>query len=290
MPIPSITSQHSEVESGSLAPDFKKSLRRLDHRVSWQWWNAVLVITLLMGTIVVLSLPKEFQGDDPLFQLQLTDAVRGLLGLVLIFNVYTLYQQHLLKQVRNDLAKQVEIATEQRIRAEALYELAILDPLTGLFNRRHMEDSLARELLRADRAGKPLGVILFDLDHFKRFNDNFGHEAGDYLLKELAARLTGYSRREDIACRYGGEEFLLIMPEASLETAAQRAELLRGEIKQMTWECRGRTLGRVTLSCGVAAFPQHGKLPDGLLQAADLALYQAKHGGRDRVVAAPERQ
>src|ERR1700751_2176543 len=137
MPILAITSQHSEPEGGTRAPDFKKSLRRLDRRVSWQWWNAVLVITLLMGTIIVLSLPTEFQRDDPSIQLQLTNAVHGLLGLVLIFNVYTLYQQHLLKQVRNDLAKQIEIATEQRIRAESLYELSILDPLTGLFNRRH---------------------------------------------------------------------------------------------------------------------------------------------------------
>src|ERR1700752_2188100 len=136
MPIPSITLPHSETESRALAPDFKKSLRRLDRRVSWQWWNAVLVITLLMGTIIVLSLPTEFQRDDPSFQLQLTNAVHGLLGLVLIFNVYTLYQQHLLKQLRNDLAKQIEIATEQRIRAEALYELSILDPLTGFFHPR----------------------------------------------------------------------------------------------------------------------------------------------------------
>jgi diguanylate cyclase (GGDEF)-like protein/PAS domain S-box-containing protein len=199
-------------------------------------------------------------------------------------------QRRAIQELAQAVAEHIALALGNLQLRETLRQQSTRDPLTGLFNRRHMEDSLTREVLRAERAGRTLGVILFDLDHFKRFNDAFGHEAGDYLLKELAARLTGYSRREDIACRYGGEEFLLIMPDASLEIAAQRAELLRSEIKQMTWECRGRTLGPVTLSCGVAAFPQHGKLPEGLLQAADLALYQAKHDGRDRVVVAPERQ
>jgi diguanylate cyclase (GGDEF)-like protein/PAS domain S-box-containing protein len=199
-------------------------------------------------------------------------------------------QRRAIQELAQAVAEHIALALGNLQLRETLRQQSTRDPLTGLFNRRHMEDSLAREVLRAERAGRSLGVILFDLDHFKRFNDVFGHDAGDYLLRELAARLTGYSRREDIACRYGGEEFLLIMPEASLEIAAQRAELLRAEIKQMVWECRGRTLGPVTLSCGVAAFPQHGKLPAGLLQAADLALYQAKHDGRDRVVIAPERQ
>jgi diguanylate cyclase (GGDEF)-like protein len=198
-------------------------------------------------------------------------------------------QRRAIQELAQAVAEHIALALGNLQLRETLRQQSTRDPLTGLFNRRHMEDSLTREVLRAERAGRPLGVILFDLDHFKHFNDAFGHDAGDYLLKELAARVIGYSRREDIACRYGGEEFLLIMPEASLEIAAQRADLLRSEIKQMTWECRGRTLGSVTLSCGVAAFPQHGKLPEGLLQAADLALYQAKHDGRDRVAIAPER-
>jgi diguanylate cyclase (GGDEF)-like protein/PAS domain S-box-containing protein len=195
-----------------------------------------------------------------------------------------------IQELAQAVAEHIALALGNLQLRETLRQQSTRDPLTGLFNRRHMEESLARELLRAQRSGRPLGVILFDLDHFKRFNDTFGHDAGDYLLKELATRLSGYSRKEDIACRYGGEEFLLIMPEASLEIAAQRAELLRTETKRMTWECRGRTLGPLTLSCGVSAFPGHGKSADGLLQAADLALYQAKHDGRDRVVVAPERQ
>jgi diguanylate cyclase (GGDEF)-like protein/PAS domain S-box-containing protein len=194
------------------------------------------------------------------------------------------------QELAQAVAEHIAMALGNLQLRETLRQQSTRDPLTGLFNRRHMEESLGRELLRAQRSGRPLAVILFDLDHFKRFNDTFGHEAGDYLLKELATRLSGYSRKEDIACRYGGEEFLLIMPEASLEIAAQRADLLRTEVKRMIWECRGRTLGPLTLSCGVSAFPGHGKSADGLLQAADLALYQAKHDGRDRVVVAPERQ
>jgi diguanylate cyclase len=272
MPIPSITSQHSEVESGSLAPDFKKSLRRLDHRVSWQWWNAVLVITLLMGTIVVLSLPKEFQGDDPLFQLQLTDAVRGLLGLVLIFNVYTLYQQHLLKQVRNDLAKQVEIATEQRIRAEALYELAILDPLTGLFNRRHSDERLRSEMNRADRHGNALIVLAFDLDNLKQINDRFGHAVGDTALKEFARRLAKATRGSDFAARMGGDEFLVVLPECPPE----KVKLVLSRLTPFDLEVDGNRF-HVSGSCGWTQY-QTGETAEQLIARADDALYAHKDG------------
>ncbi len=194
------------------------------------------------------------------------------------------------QELAQAVAEHVALALGNLQLRETLRQQSTRDPLTGLYNRRHMEESLGRELLRAQRAGRPLGVILFDLDHFKRFNDAFGHDAGDYLLRELAARVTGFSRKEDIACRFGGEEFVLIMPEATLEITIQRANFLREEVKRMTWESRGRTLGPVTLSCGVSAFPNHGKNGDSLLHAADLALYQAKNEGRDRVVCAPERQ
>ncbi len=193
-----------------------------------------------------------------------------------------------LREIAQAVAEHIALALGNLQLRETLHQQSTRDPLTGLFNRRHMEDSLERELRRAERAGRPLGVILFDLDHFKRFNDAFGHDAGDYLLKELAHSMTRHSRKEDIACRYGGEEFLLIMPEASLQTAQHRAEQLRLEIKRKAWECRGRLLGPVTLSCGVSAFPRHGRSREELLLAADAALYQAKREGRDRVSVSPE--
>ena len=272
MPIRSMTSQHSEVESGTLAPDFKKSLRRLDRRVSWQWWNAVLVITLLMGTIVVLSLPRDFQGDDPSFQLQLTNAVRGLLGLVLIFNVYTLYQQHLLKQVRNELAKQIEIATEQRIRAEALYELSILDPLTGLFNRRHSDERLRSEMSRADRHGHALIVVAFDLDNLKQINDRFGHVVGDLALKEFARRLTKATRGSDFAARTGGDEFLVVLPECPPE----KVKLVLFRLSPFELEVDGNRF-YVSGSCGWAQY-HTGETAEQLIARADDALYADKDG------------
>jgi diguanylate cyclase (GGDEF)-like protein len=192
------------------------------------------------------------------------------------------------RELAQAVAEHIALALGNLHLRETLRQQSTRDSLTGLFNRRHMEESLERELRRAERAGRPLGIILFDLDYFKRFNDTFGHDAGDYLLKELAARLTAHSRKEDIACRYGGEEFLLIMPEASLQTTRHRAEQLRAEIKRMTWECRGRLLGTVTLSCGVSAFPRHGRSPEALLHTADMALYQAKREGRDRIAVAAE--
>ena len=166
---------------------------------------------------------------------------------------------------------------------EDLMLQAIRDPLTGLFNRRYLEEALEREVLRCARKKRALGMIMLDLDHFKTFNDTSGHEAGDSMLKALSYFLLDNVRAEDIVCRYGGEEFLLIMPEASLDLARQRAEQLRQEVKGLTVQHEGHPLGTVTLSLGVVAFPQHGATVNELLRAADSALYSAKQEGRDRV-------
>lgn len=169
---------------------------------------------------------------------------------------------------------------------EAVRHQAIRDPLTGLFNRRFMLETLERELYRMQRKKSSLGVIMVDLDHFKRFNDTFGHSGGDALLSALGRMLLDQVRKEDVACRYGGEEFTLILPEASLETTSERAEELRRLVHGLHLEHQGQSLGGITISLGVAVYPQHGDEPETLLRAADKALYQAKHGGRDRVVAA----
>ena len=169
---------------------------------------------------------------------------------------------------------------------EALRVQSIRDPLTGLFNRRYMEESLERELHRAARNQRPLGLVMLDLDHYKRFNDTFGHAAGDTMLRALSNCLQTHIRREDIACRYGGEEFTLILPDASREVMQQRAERLREEVKRLDVQHSGQSLGSVTLSLGIAVFPEHGSTPETLLRAADTALYRAKAEGRDRVVIA----
>lgn len=169
---------------------------------------------------------------------------------------------------------------------ENLRQQAIRDPLTGLFNRRYLELTLERELSRVRRQNQPLAVIMADVDHFKRFNDTYGHEAGDVLLKTVGQFLQSHVRQEDIPCRFGGEEFVLVLPGTSLETAVQRAEELRQGVEKLRVVAQGQALGPITLSLGVAVFPFHGGSPEALLNAADMALYQAKKTGRNRVVAA----
>jgi diguanylate cyclase (GGDEF)-like protein len=184
------------------------------------------------------------------------------------------------------VAERIALALANLKLRAALQNLSFRDPLTGLFNRRYMEESLERELRRAVRNQHPVGVILCDLDHFKQFNDTFGHEAGDALLRQTGTVLPRLLRASDIACRYGGEEFMLILPEACLETVLKRADRVRTAIRQLKVQHGTQLLGPVTLSIGIALFPDHGQTGEAVLRAADIALYQAKTEGRDRVVVA----
>ena len=166
---------------------------------------------------------------------------------------------------------------------EILRLQSIHDPLTGLFNRRYMEETLEREVHRARRGGRPMSVLMLDVDSFKQQNDVFGHEGGDAVLRELGRLLKESLRKEDIPCRFGGEEFVLVLPDASLPDAARRAEQLRLAVRRLTIPHETQIIGPVSVSVGVAAFPEHGHDAKTLLQAADAALYQAKREGRDRI-------
>ena len=166
---------------------------------------------------------------------------------------------------------------------ERLRDQAVRDPLTGLFNRRFMEESLKRELLRVERHRHPLGVLMMDIDHFKNYNDTYGHEAGDLLLTEFAKLIRSRVRGSDIACRYGGEEFVIVLPEAAQEAVLERAEKLRLEISQLRLAYQDQILEPVTVSVGVAMCPEDGQIPQDLLRRADQALYAAKEAGRNRV-------
>jgi diguanylate cyclase (GGDEF)-like protein len=163
---------------------------------------------------------------------------------------------------------------------------SVRDPLTGLFNRRYMDETLGREIRRAVREGHTLGIIMFDIDHFKAFNDTLGHEAGDAVLQKLSEFILEHFRGEDIACRFGGEEFILILPNASLDDTYKRAESLRKAVKQLDVYHRGTLLDKLTLSIGVAIFPDHGNDAEALLRTVDQALYRAKNEGRDQGVVA----
>jgi len=170
---------------------------------------------------------------------------------------------------------------------QSLRDLSVRDPLTGLFNRRYLSESLGRELTRCARRGLPLSVLAFDLDHFKPFNDNYGHAAGDAVLRAFARVLQANSRNEDIACRQGGEEFLMILPEMDREVATRRASELLRELSTLEVQHEGRALPKITASIGLALFPEHGEKPAELLAQADAALYEAKARGRNRVEVAP---
>ncbi len=169
---------------------------------------------------------------------------------------------------------------------EKLRTQSIKDPLTGLFNRRFMEESLDREVNRAKRHSTALSAILLDVDYFKRFNDTFGHEAGDLLLAELSDLLKNSVRGEDIVCRYGGEEFLIILSGASGDEAQKRAEQIRNKTRQLKLLHNGKELGQITISLGVAVYGQNCLTVKAMLNSADKALYRAKDQGRDRVVMA----
>jgi diguanylate cyclase (GGDEF)-like protein len=163
---------------------------------------------------------------------------------------------------------------------------SIRDPLTGLFNRRYMEESLEREIRRAIRNKEELALLMIDIDHFKQFNDTFGHQAGDTLLREVGTLLNKRSRGQDVACRFGGEEFALILAGASREAALKRADILCEEVRKMTVLHKGQTLGRISLSIGISAYPGNGRNADERVRKADEELYRAKTEGRDRVVVA----
>jgi diguanylate cyclase (GGDEF)-like protein len=169
---------------------------------------------------------------------------------------------------------------------ETLRSQAVRDPLTGLYNRRYLEETLVHELLRAERHQTPLGLMILDLDHFKQINDNFGHQAGDAYLQALGLFLSDRVRPQDIVCRYGGEEFVLILPDTTLTDAETLAAQLCQEIKHLHVEHRSQFLESVTASAGVAGFPEHGLTSETLLHAADQALYRAKAAGRNEVMTA----
>jgi diguanylate cyclase (GGDEF)-like protein/PAS domain S-box-containing protein len=181
------------------------------------------------------------------------------------------------------VAGQVGLSLASLRLRESLREQSIRDPLTGLFNRRFMQESLDRELLRARRKGCPLTVVLVDIDHFKRFNDTFGHDAGDAVLCLMAETLRLHYRGEDVICRYGGEEFAIVLPEAEAQDAVKRSESLREAAKTLKARHLGNVLDAITVSIGIAAYPEHASGGEELLRMADASLYRSKAMGRDRI-------
>ncbi len=166
--------------------------------------------------------------------------------------------------------------------------MALADPLTGLSNRRQLDQLLGIQIAQAERLGQDLGCLMIDVDHFKRFNDVHGHDAGDMVLREVGKVLAGVTRDAGLAFRYGGEEFMLLLPGLSVEAAAERAEEIRTRVAALALGSEAGNMGPVTVSIGVAITPLHCP-PDRLVRTADAALLRAKAMGRDRVEVAQQR-
>jgi diguanylate cyclase (GGDEF)-like protein len=190
-----------------------------------------------------------------------------------------------LKQLAVTISETIKLSLSNLKLREELRQQAVHDPLTGLFNRRYLAETLPRELNRAEHINGHLCVVMLDIDGFKQYNDSAGHGPGDLLLREFAGILREHSRKSDIVCRYGGDEFVLIMPDSSVADTKQRMEQIRVYLKVMQQaQNAGKDLGIITISAGIAAMPEHGSTERELLKAADEAMYTAKQGGRDRVV------
>jgi diguanylate cyclase (GGDEF)-like protein/PAS domain S-box-containing protein len=186
------------------------------------------------------------------------------------------------------VAGQIALSLASLRLRETLRDQSIRDSLTGLFNRRFMQESLERELMRARRKNHPLSFLFLDVDHFKRFNDTFGHDAGDFVLQSVSDLLRNFFRGDDVACRCGGEEFAIILPESLAKHAALRADALRAEIKALKLVYKDTRLGPISISIGVAAFPEHASTAEELQKVADQCLYKSKSDGRDRVTTPQE--
>jgi diguanylate cyclase (GGDEF)-like protein/PAS domain S-box-containing protein len=200
-----------------------------------------------------------------------------------VSSVYMVGNEKVIQCNIRDITERKQAQDELRKSEALLRELAIRDYLTGLFNRRYMEETLERELLRAARKQISLGIIMLDVDDFKQFNDLYGHALGDSILCELGKLLLTHVRGEDVACRYGGDEFILVLPGSPRPATHERAELICELAKQIRPHYKGQVLDAITLSLGVAVFPEDGSDSAAILRAADNALYSAKRQGRGRV-------
>jgi diguanylate cyclase (GGDEF)-like protein len=209
-----------------------------------------------------------------------------ILGLLHLKNVHPGNNSEIadLGQMAVTLSEYLSLSIANVKLSETLSRQSIQDQQSGLYNRRFMEESLHREIMRAARKKTSIGIIMGDIDHFKKFNDDYGHAAGDKIITHVGKIINDRFRGSDVACCYGGEEFLIILPETSLEDTFKRAEALREEIKKMEAVFPGQVAGPITMSLGVAAYPEKGLRMEDVLRTADTALYKAKQEGRDRVI------
>jgi diguanylate cyclase (GGDEF)-like protein len=257
------------------ANEIRNGLKRLDRKQWWMWSSAVSIILLLTIGMASFSFPSLMNADPGSYSFFLSQAVRGLIGLVLLFSVYSIYQQHLINRIRAQLADQMDSVAKVEVLTQEVYKLAVLDPLTGLHNRRAGEQRLIEEIARSRRHARPLTVILLDLDNLKQCNDRFGHEGGDTMLRAFALRLTRAIRGSDMAVRLGGDEFMAILPECRADEVSH----VLSRLENLQIECAGQKLS-VSFARGWADY-QPGESAQQLLKRADDALYASKRSNKD---------
>jgi diguanylate cyclase (GGDEF)-like protein len=237
----------------------------------------------LLGVTIVRPLNRLIGGADKVARgdLEVDLPVRGGGELGFMTKVFN-NMVHRLRQSRDELDK---MNATLKKRNKKLHELSVTDSLTGLRNHKHLMDKLASEVTRSERHNHQFAVLMIDIDYFKKYNDTYGHQAGDDVLRRMASIFKESIRSSDYAARYGGEEFMILLPETGIDEALQGAKRIR---KQLARESFGTDKKKIpiTISMGVATYPEHGEDPETLVSKADAALYQAKKAGRDRVIRA----
>ena len=252
----------------------RDNLRNLDRRQWWLWSTTFALILLLTIGVASFAFPALLSLEQNTYSFYLNQAVRALVGIVLVSAVYLIYQQHMISKLRNELADQISSLAKVESLASEVYKLAALDQLTGLYNRRSGEQRLAQEISRAQRHGRPLTVLLMDLDGLKQVNDKHGHAAGDTLLKGFADRLQRAIRGSDLAVRLGGDEFMALLPECR----AEEVRHVLARIEGLEFDCDEEKI-RLQFSRGWTDY-KPGETPQELLNRADQELYANKRAGK----------
>jgi diguanylate cyclase (GGDEF)-like protein len=266
----------SQKDRAERARQIQSAMRHVGRR-QWSLWSSALMVTLLLTLgIASFAFPGLLRQESLTYPIDLIQALRGLVGLVLLFNIYMVYQQLQIRRLQNSLAEQVCAMDKVEARTEEVFKLAVLDSLTGLYNRRCGEQRLAEEISRSQRYGHPLTVIALDLNRLKYINDTFGHPAGDELIKCFAARINKAIRGSDLAVRQGGDEFLLLLPECKPEEVRH----VLGRLSGISLDLRGQTIP-VEFSAGWTNYIP-GESHEELLQRADEALYANKRSAKEQ--------
>jgi diguanylate cyclase (GGDEF)-like protein/PAS domain S-box-containing protein len=247
-----------------------------------EWMEEIDFLEERIETRIELKVPKDPSRYLDLRVTPLFDRYGSLNGHLMVFRDIT--QRKLVeKRLRYVNDRQQSQLIEIGLLQSKLREQAIRDPLTNLFNRRYLEETLDHEIARASREDYSICIMMIDLDHFKKVNDTYGHEAGDNVLKAIATTLSIETRRGDFACRYGGEEFVVVMLNMDHHVAYERAEKLRNTLNSLYIPYGIYSL-TITISMGIACYPTHGLTREAILRAADKAMYAAKEAGRDHIL------